>query len=347
MKQILALMTLLLILMLTITTVMAVGNVKQSQQMAQRMQLISSLRADLRSAKQEQETLNTQLECERATSRTLRTERNALNKRYDHLMTLLRSQPVGYTDALPAPISWTSPLIPSLAGESWLQAQALERLLNERQAAQNEAEAALAATDQRLQEALDGAKEAGERSIFSVAGAQATATATPVASQTPATTPVANSATATVAPRDTLSPAMAGTMAQATTASETPVARQTPTDSPAATTSSAADSATATVAPKSTPSPIIAATATVRPSAIPLATATFPPLSVATPAPAQPTATPAASPLPAATPAPREKNLLQSALITGLDTLQHWLQKLEAAIDRAIDQLQPAATHHP
>ena len=343
MKQILALMTIFLILMLTITTVMAVGNVKQSQQMAHRMQLISSLRADLRSAKQEQETLNTQLECERATSRTLRTERNALSKRYDHLMTLLRNQPVGYTDVLPASISWTSPLIPPLTGECWLQAQALERLLNDRQSVQIEAEAALAATDQRLQETMGAAKKAGEGSIFSVA----------------------SSVTATIAPRDTLPPAMAATTAQATTIIETPVARQTPTAStkpattPVATTSAAADSATATVAPRDTLSPAIAATASPpatvtktpvarqTPSTTPLATATFPPLPVATLVPAQPTETPSASPLPAPTPVPREKNLLQSALITGLDTLQHWLHKLDAAIDHAIDQLQPTATYHP
>lgn len=183
MKQILALMTLFLILMLAMTTVMAIGNGKQSQQMAQRMQLISSLRADLRSAKQEQETLNAQLESERAASRSLRIERNALTKRYDRLMVLLRCQPVGYTDMLPTSNGWTSQRIQPLPGESWLQAQALQLLVNGWQHEQDQKGAIAKAATAVAEATASAATSIAETAHGAIARASAeAATETPSAS---------------------------------------------------------------------------------------------------------------------------------------------------------------------
>lgn len=137
MKQILALMTFLFVLMLMITTVMAVGNAKQSEMMTQRAQLITSLRAELRSEKQEKKELTGQLEQEQTMVRSLRKERDTLNQRLNRLMLTVRSQPVGFTDASvksqpsfgdTVPL-WSVQAAMPRQGEEWLQVQALENTL--------------------------------------------------------------------------------------------------------------------------------------------------------------------------------------------------------------------------
>ena len=140
MKQILALMTLLLVLLMMITTVMAVGNAKQSEMMTQRAQMISSLRTELRSERQEKEQITGQLETEQGMTRSLRKERDALNRRLSRLMLAVRNQPAGYADtavdnersfAEAAPL-WSVQASRPQQGEEWLQVQALENTLAKR-----------------------------------------------------------------------------------------------------------------------------------------------------------------------------------------------------------------------
>ena len=130
MKQMLALMSLALVLLLMITTVMAVGNSKQSQQMAQRAQLISNLRAELRQSQGDVETLTSQLASQHAVAETLRTERNALNTRYMHLMALLKEPVFPETENCFLPTATRRfQQTGNLTGEVWLQAQAIRHLL--------------------------------------------------------------------------------------------------------------------------------------------------------------------------------------------------------------------------
>lgn len=186
MKQLLALMTSLLALMLVITTIMAVGNMKQSEQITQRTQLISSLRADLRQAAQQEKQLNTSLQAQRTAAGALRMERDALSKRYAGLLTLLRCQPAGLTDVATLPGSdFLLPMgnprrVDELPGEGWLQAQAIHQLVSQ----------LIADRDGRsiLQEQAEPQQEAdGHTDIFrTAAGADATSDAVPDAAAIPA-----------------------------------------------------------------------------------------------------------------------------------------------------------------
>ena len=340
MKHLLALMTLFLILMLTITTVMAIGNVKQSQQMTQRVQLISSLRADLRSAEQKQETLTNQLESERAASRSLRTERNALTKRYDRLMALLHSQPVGYTDMLPTSGGWTSPRILPLPGENWLQAQALQQLLTEWQVAQEEgsaaAEAVTAVAETIANIASVTAETAGEtitkpaaEPFNPVTTASAATTTGKEATQTAATTPPAAYAEAVSATAgQTLQEAMDAITATGNGSIFSVVSTPEGGQAPAAT---AAPTAAATLPITATPpkaTPAIPSPAPHSPSPVsPIATATI-------------TTPPVTTPAPQPTPSLPPQSGFQSALISGLSALRQWLHQADAAIGRAITHLQ-------
>ena len=186
MKQLLALMTSLLALMLVITTIMAVGNMKQSEQITQRTQLISSLRADLRQAAQQEKQLNTSLQAQRTAAGALRMERDALSKRYAGLLTMLRCQPAGLTDVSALPGSdFLLPMgnprrVDELPGEGWLQAQAIHQLVSQ----------LIADRDGRsiLQERAEPQQEAdGHTDIFrTAAGADATSDAVPDAAAIPA-----------------------------------------------------------------------------------------------------------------------------------------------------------------
>ena len=186
MKQLLALMTSLLALMLVITTIMAVGNMKQSEQITQRTQLISSLRADLRQAAQQEKQLNTSLQAQRTAAGALRMERDALSKRYAGLLTMLRCQPAGLTDVAALPGSdFLLPIgnprrVDELPGEGWLQAQAIHQLVSQ----------LIADRDGRsiLQEQAKPQQEAdGHTDIFrTAAGADATSDAVPDAAAIPA-----------------------------------------------------------------------------------------------------------------------------------------------------------------
>ena len=186
MKQLLALMTSLLALMLVITTIMAVGNMKQSEQITQRTQLISSLRADLRQAAQQEKQLNTSLQAQRTAAGALRMERDALSKRYAGLLTMLRCQPAGLTDVSALPGSdFLLPMgnprrVDELPGEGWLQAQAIHQLVSQ----------LIADRDGRSlrQEQAEPQQEAdGHTDIFrTAAGADATSDAVPDAAAIPA-----------------------------------------------------------------------------------------------------------------------------------------------------------------
>lgn len=186
MKQLLALMTSLLALMLVITTIMAVGNMKQSEQITQRTQLISSLRADLRQAAQQEKQLNTSLQAQRTAAGALRMERDALSKRYAGLLTMLRCQPAGLTDVSALPGSdFLLPMgnprrVDELPGEGWLQAQAIHQLVSQ----------LIADRDGRSihQERTEPQQEAdGHTDIFrTAAGADATSDAVPDAAAIPA-----------------------------------------------------------------------------------------------------------------------------------------------------------------
>lgn len=215
MKQILALMTFLLVMLLMITTVMAVGNAKQSEMMTQRAQLITSLRAELRSEKQEKEKLTGQLEREQTTARSLRKEKDALNQRLNRLMLVVRSQPAGVTDVSGKSQSTFADTVPLWSvqaampeqGEEWLQVRALENTLTELLA-------------QRV------TKSDGEMQ-----------TVTAVAAVQPLTTPVATSAVISFAPATTQPPKPVPTPAPialtAQTATPAPTSTPAPTVAPA------------------------------------------------------------------------------------------------------------------
>lgn len=80
MKQLLILMVFLLAMMLIFSGVMAVGNAKQSVQIADRVQQLSSLKAELRSVQKENRQLIKELETAQASSRKLRWQQQAVAK---------------------------------------------------------------------------------------------------------------------------------------------------------------------------------------------------------------------------------------------------------------------------
>ncbi len=122
MKQLAVLMALLLAVMLLITGVMAVGNARQSEQMAEKSRQVSSLKADLRTAKKENKTLSTELESCRERILALLSERQAVVQRLSRALALLPEGAAGQTD----------PVLPkgqTAAGEALLKAAALEQAL--------------------------------------------------------------------------------------------------------------------------------------------------------------------------------------------------------------------------
>lgn len=311
MKHALALMTLFLILLLMITTVMAVGNSKQAQQMAQRAQLISSLRTELRKSQQDIQTLDDQLTAQRAAAKTLRTERDALNLRYARLTALLES-PVEPDRLLGAPsltASGTRNPAQPLPGESWLQAEALQQaLLRVEKAAVPSA----------------GAQPDAAPAEETLSVQPATASAHP-SSLTPALVPSAPLAPAENPPPDPTAVREAAANGIAQVAEGAAKAR----DEVAAATSAV------TVAPTSTPSPTIATVATARsvspetPSANPIATQAP---AIAT----SPSATDNCEPcFPFHQPPP----MLTEPLLRGLKTARHILQWLEEAVNALVHRL--------
>lgn len=311
MKHALALMTLFLILLLMITTVMAVGNSKQAQQMAQRAQLISSLRTELRKSQQDMQTLDDQLTAQRAAAKTLRTERDALNLRYARLTALLES-PVEPDRLLGAPSLTASgarnPAQP-LPGESWLQAEALQQaLLRVEKAAVPSA----------------GAQSDAAPAEETLSVQPATASAHP-SSLTPALVPSASPAAAENPLPDPTAVHEAAANGIAQAAEGAAKARD----------EVAAATPAVTVAPTSTPSPTIATEATAR-SVSPETPSANP---IATPAPViaiSPSATDICEPcFPFHQPPP----MLTEPLLRGLKTARHILQWLEEAVNALVHRL--------
>ncbi|MBQ8149842.1 MAG: hypothetical protein IJ041_04930 [Clostridia bacterium] len=98
MKHLLMLMAFLFFLMLVVSGVMAVGNVKQSEQMAQRIQQVSGLKAELRKAEQRQQELTRELAGWRSRSATLRAGQAAVSRRLGDMLQLTRSVPTDSVD---------------------------------------------------------------------------------------------------------------------------------------------------------------------------------------------------------------------------------------------------------
>lgn len=338
MKHALALMTLFLILLLMITTVMAVGNSKQAQQMAQRAQLISSLRTELRKSQQDMQTLDDQLTAQRAAAKTLRTERDALNLRYARLTALLES-PVEPDRLLGAPSLTASgarnPAQP-LPGESWLQAEALQQaLLRVEKAAVPSAGAQPDAAPVEETLSVQPATASAHPSSLTPA---LVPSASPAAAENPLPDPtavreaaangIAQAAEGAAKARDEVAAATPAT-AVMPTVSATPTAAATP---------------AVTVAPTSTPSPTIAA----MPSVTTIATdATARSVS-----PETPSANPIATPAPAIATSPSATDicepcfpfhqpppLLTEPLLRGLKTARHILQWLEEAVNALVHRL--------
>ena len=315
MKQLFALITVFLVLMLVISTVMAVGNVKQSEQMTQRAQLISSLRADLRQAKKDQEQLTELLDQERNTAKTLRTERDALNKRFSGLMTVLRYQSAGYTDV--HVLSGNGYVLPmgaarhgdGLSGEGWLQAQALQQVLSR---LLTERTAALTHEPQDVPETVEPPVAATD-ALTSVATPRATISPTPATTAAPSLPPTAS---------PTLSPAPSQTPASTVAIPPSPTATVRHTVAPTATSTPAVTPATA--ATPTTPS-------APAPSAKPAMVAVAPPNATPTP-----TVTVASRPSPAAS---SHLSTLTTALASGLDNMQHFLRWMEQAVQNLTNAL--------
>lgn len=331
MKHALALMTLFLILLLMITTVMAVGNSKQAQQMAQRAQLISSLRTELRKSQQDMQTLDDQLTAQRAAAKTLRTERDALNLRYARLTALLES-PVEPDRLLGAPSLTASgarnPAQP-LPGESWLQAEALQQaLLRVEKAAIPSAGAQPDAAPAEETLSVQPATASAHPSSLTPA---LVPSASPAAAENPLPDPtavreaaangIAQAAEGAAKARDEVAAATPAT-AVMPTVSATPTGTATP---------------AVTVAPTSTPSPTIATEATAR--SVSPETPSANPISIATPAPViaiSPSATDICEPcFPFHQPPP----MLTEPLLRGLKTARHILQWLEEAVNALVHRL--------
>ncbi len=104
MKQLLILMVFLLAVMLMISGVMAVGNAKQSVQIADRVQQLSNLKAELRAVQKENRLLTGELESVQARNRRLHWEQQAVAKQLSGVLTLSHRglpaiQPIGNTPA--------------------------------------------------------------------------------------------------------------------------------------------------------------------------------------------------------------------------------------------------------
>ncbi len=155
MKQLLALMAFLFFLILVVSGVMAVGNVKQSEQIAQRTQQISELKAELRAAEQLQQNLTRQLTALRSRNAELRTTQASFSRRLGDMLALTRSQREDSADlraafaatgaASPAATAaWLSDISGALdaraalplQGEELLQLNALENVLRRLMAGQ-------------------------------------------------------------------------------------------------------------------------------------------------------------------------------------------------------------------
>lgn len=348
MKHALALMTLFLVLLLMITTVMAVGNSKQAQQMAQRAQLISSLRTELRQSQQDMQALDDQLTAQRAAAKALRTERDALNLRYARLTALLES-PVEPDRLLSNPsltASSSRNTAQPLPGESWLQAEALQQaLLRVEQTAVPTA----------------GAQPDATPAEETLSAQPATASAHPSA-LTPALVPSASPAAAENALPDPTAIHEAAANGIALVAEGAAKAR----DEVAAATPKVSATPAAAVMPAASATPSITATptgtATPAVTMVPTSTAT-PTLSVtptATPSPTIATVAAAQSVAPSATvnhkaqattvpadtdncepcfPFHQPPPLLTEPLLRGLKTAQHILQWLEEAVDDLVHRL--------
>ena len=104
MKQLLILTVFLLAVMLMISGVMAVGNAKQSVQIADRVQQLSNLKAELRAVQKENRLLTGELESVQARNRRLHWEQQAVAKQLSGVLTLSYRglpaiQPIGNTPA--------------------------------------------------------------------------------------------------------------------------------------------------------------------------------------------------------------------------------------------------------
>lgn len=86
MKQLLILMAFLLAVMLLLFCVMAVGNAKQSVQIADKVQQLSNLKAEMRSVQKENRTLSGELEAVEVQNRKLRWEQQAVAKQLSGLL---------------------------------------------------------------------------------------------------------------------------------------------------------------------------------------------------------------------------------------------------------------------
>lgn len=118
MKQLLILMAFLLAMMLLLFVVMAVGNAKQSVQIADRVQQLSNLKAELRSVQKENRTLSGELEAVQAQNRKLRWEQQAVAQQLSGLL----PDPAGGLPVLPQTAGGQP------AGELLLEAMAVRRL---------------------------------------------------------------------------------------------------------------------------------------------------------------------------------------------------------------------------
>lgn len=120
MKQLAILMALFLAVLLLITGVMAVGNARQSEQITQRAQQLSSTKAELRKAEKENKLLTAQLENSRERVRGLILEQKAVAGKLENLLAMAKGdESSGTATTLPV----------ETAGEALLKAGALEQAL--------------------------------------------------------------------------------------------------------------------------------------------------------------------------------------------------------------------------
>lgn len=128
MKQLAILLAFLLAVLLMMTGVMAVGNARQSEQMAEQAMQLSSTKAELRKIKKEKASLAEALEKSRSGAELLLRERQAVTRRLANSLSLLEAAEGGRKETAPG---MTELLPGDGSGELLLQAAALEQALGQ------------------------------------------------------------------------------------------------------------------------------------------------------------------------------------------------------------------------